>query len=219
MSKYKKGDKVVMEITEKISVMGEPNYILSYATVVNQGYIDEAAEPLSNYTEPLEAKNRRQAAEITRLLAENKELKEDFEKSKIINLNAGRLAGQKEAWELAREILFEEKQGGMEDEKYKAIFGSGNPSAYVIKNHTYSEAAAKVEAWEKAKEEIKVGDVVRLQEGSDNDLCILCKTSDEKYYNAVDKYGALYPLLRKEHFSKTGRHIDIDSFLKQIGEE
>ena len=80
MSKYKVGDKVVMEITDEISVMEEPNYILSDATVVNKGYIDKAAEPLSTYTEPLEAKISRQAAEITRLLAENMKLREENKK-------------------------------------------------------------------------------------------------------------------------------------------
>ena len=81
MSKYKVGDKVVMEITDEISVMEEPNYILSDATVVNKGYIDKAAEPLSTYTEPLEAKISRQAAEITRLLAENMKLREENKKN------------------------------------------------------------------------------------------------------------------------------------------
>ena len=72
MSKYKVGDKVVMEITDEISIMDEPDYILSDAMVVNKGYIDKAAEPLSTYTKPLEAKIRRQAAEITIRLAKDK---------------------------------------------------------------------------------------------------------------------------------------------------
>lgn len=97
-----------------------------------------------------EDKIKRQAAEITRLLAENKRLKAENGNS-LWNIEQARAEGAEAAWELAKKILFEAKQGGMEDEKYKAIFGSGNPSAYVIKNHTYSEAAAKVAEWEKAK--------------------------------------------------------------------
>ena len=41
-------------------------------------------------------------------------------------------------------------------------------------------------------------------------------STDKKYYNAVDGYGAVYYLLTKEMIAKTGRHMDIDSFLKQI---
>ena len=42
-------------------------------------------------------------------------------------------------------------------------------------------------------------------------------STDKKYYNAVDGYGAVYYLLTKEMITKTGRHIDIDGFLNQIG--
>ena len=225
MSKYKVGDKVVMEITDEISVMEEPNYILSDATVVNKGYIDKAAEPLSAYTEPLEAKIRRQAAEITRLLAENKKLKED---KAVLNakIDAYELYGDQHeeeynqafnqgaeaAWELARKIndmdIYDTEEIFIE----AGAFHLGN----VLENYTYPEAAAKVTEWEKAKEEIKIGDIVKIREGNNNDLCVLCMSTDKKYYNAVDGYGAVYYLLTKEMIAKTGRHIDIDGFLKQI---
>lgn len=82
----------------------------------------------------------------------------------------------------------------------------------------YTEAAAKVAEWEKAKE-IKAGDIVKIHEGNDNDLCVLYVSTDKKYYNAVDEYGAVYNMLTKGMITKTGRHIDVDSFLKQIGGE
>ena len=227
MSKYKVGDKVILTVTGMTEMGGYPYYMLNDNYNLWEQSIDNHAEPLSTYTEPLEAKIHRQAAEITRLLAENKELKED---KAVLNakIDAYKLYGDQHeeeynqtfnqgaeaAWELVRKIF------DMETNDIEDIFITEDAwnLGTVLNNYTYAEAAAKVEAWEKAKE-IKVGDVVRLQEGSDNDLCILCKTSDEKYYNAVDKYGALYPLLRKGHFSKTGRHIDVDGFLKQIGGE
>ena len=130
MSKYKVGDKVVMEITDKISVMGEPWYVLSEATSISETYLDKAAEPLGTYTEPLEAKIRRQAAE-----------------------------------------------------------------------------------WEKAKEEIKVGDVVSHEEKygvviSEGTICFRGFTDDGTPFEWY-----------KERCTKTGRHIDIDGFLRQIGGE
>lgn len=172
MSKYKVGDKVVMEITDKISVMGEPNYILSDAAVVNQGYIDKAAEQLSKCTEPLEKaiknlnidnikiseKNKNKTAEITRLLAENKRLKAENGNS-LWNIEQAKAEGQNEAWELARKILNCDTCNGISVEKRQEIFDTVSFRDILNKN-TYPEAAAKVEAWEKAKEEIKVGDEV-----------------------------------------------------------
>ena len=216
MSKYKVGDKVVMEITDKISVMGEPWYVLSEATSMFETYLDKAAEPLGTYTEPLEAKIRRQAAEITRLLAENKELKEDFEKSKRVNLNMGRRAGQNEAWEMARKIAVIPKDGGYGGSKLIEIFNTALIDE--IFNLTYTEAAAKVAEWEKAKEEIKVGDVFQDDDG--NNAIVTSIKGNTVYYMWDDgntRSGFAEDV--KKHFTKTGRHIDIDGFLKQIGGE
>ena len=156
MNKYKVGDKIVLTVSD----VNEKAYY-SYYVFNNNDLIlwepstDKYAEPLSTYTEPLEAKIRRQAAEITRLLEENKELKEDFEKSKIVNLNMGRVAGQNEAWELAKKCML------MTDLERETIFGSGHNALYgVLTYFDYKHAAEKVAEWEKAKEEICVGDVV-----------------------------------------------------------
>lgn len=207
MSKYKVGDKVVMEITG-VSKYGEC-YEVAHTSMWNTIRTERVTEPLSTYTEPLEAKIRMQAAEITRLLAENKELKEDFEKSKIVNLNMGRCAGQNEAWNLVRKIF------DMETNDIEDIFITEDAwnLGTVLNNYTYPEAAAKVAEWEKAKEEIKVGDVVSHEEKygvviSEGTICFRGFTDDGTPFEWY-----------KERCTKTGRHIDIDSFLKQIGEE
>ena len=152
MNKYKVGDKVVMEITDKISVMGEPWYVLSEATSISETYLDKAAEPLGTYTEPLEAKIRRQAAEITRLLAENKELKNKEQEltrernqlmgrcgglsaARIKKFNDGRLAGQNEAWELARKIVDDVDNGGYSEGELKQIFGCAIPEPCICRKH------------------------------------------------------------------------------------
>ena len=211
MSKYKVGDKVVMEITDKISVMGEPWYVLSEATSMFETYLDKAAEPLGTYTEPLEAKIRRQAAEITRLLAENKELKEDFEKSKRVNLNMGRRAGQNEAWELVRKI-FDMETNDIEDIFIKEdAWNLGT----VLNNYTYQEAAAKMEAWEKAT--IKRGDEV--EKNDLRDARFIVTFTNGRLMSGVTQSGLVFSNEKTKDWHKTGRHIDIDSFLKQIGEE
>lgn len=179
MSKYKVGDKVVMEITDKVEVMEEPNYILSDATVVNQGYIDKAAEPLSTYIEQARAE------------------------------------GQNEAWELARKIAVVPKEGGCTGRELIEIFNTATISK--IFSLTYPEAAAKVAQWEKAKEEIKVGDVLK-DVASSNVKCVVTNMypGNMAYLVFSDGSAGMHEL---ENMKKTGRHIDIDSFLKQIGEE
>lgn len=166
--------------------------------------------------EPLKAKIKRQAAEITRLLAENKELKERVEKANRTSLHGGRIAGQNEAWELARKIILGQSEGGMNDEDYKGAFGSGIAEIYVIKNYTYSEAATKVAEWEKAKEEIKRGDIIRNKYNTSSKFCVTDIGCDGNLYG-VGRGGATYSGKNPEYWEKTGRHIDIDSFLKQIG--
>ena len=210
---------------------------------------DKYAEPLSTYTEPLETKIRRQAAEITRLLKENKKLKEESRKlletslsrmteitrllaeneklkkdleyyhtgTDICDMESARIAGQNEAWELARKIILPPSKGGMSSDDYIAIFGNCISESYVMKNYTYSEASAKVAEWEEGKDEIKVGDIVkhneteytgivtRVSERMDKITIIFKDGSSESYDSSM--------------FHKTGRHIDIDRFLNQIGGE
>ena len=218
MSKYKVGDKVVMEIIsadqdeiKTYSVSGVNN---NWRWCLPQNLLERYIEPLSTYTEPLEAKIRRQAAEITRLLAENKELKEDFEKSKRVNLNMGRRVGQNEAWELVRKI-FDRETNDIEDIFIKEdAWNLGT----VLNNYTYQEAAAKVAEWEKIKE-IKVGDILEDRDEGNKVIVtslkgrVICLLWDD------GRIGTTYVELAKGIFRNTGRHIDIDSFLKQIGGE
>ena len=230
MSKYKVGDKVVLTITDTNEMGCLPCYVLNDDLILSRQEIDKYSEPLSTYTLPLEDKIHKQAAKITRLLAENERLKAENEKMSI-KIDAYELCGDQHeveysqafnkgaetAWELARKITVVPKDGGYGGSKLIEIFNTALNNE--IFNLTYPEAAAKVAEWEKAKEEIKVGDIVKIHEGNDDDLCILYVSTDKKYYNAVDEYGAVYNMLTKGMITKTGRHIDIDSFLKQIGEE
>lgn len=235
MSEYKVGDKVVLTVTSKIEDPSYSYYILSDDAVLLETTMNEDAEPLSTYTEPLEDTIQKYTVKIARLIMEKERLKDENERLKAenekmsIKIDAYELCGDQheveynqafnqgaeEAWELARKIVI---QDGYSAYDLYEIFGCSDLQ-HVLENYTYSEAAAKVAEWEKAKEEIKVGDIVKIHEGNDNDLCVLYVSTDKKYYNAVDEYGAVYNMLTKGMITKTGRHIDIDSFLKQIGGE
>ena len=209
MNKYKVGDKVVFTVTGMFGDVEYQYYALNKDFSVWEKTIDKYSEPLSTYTEPLEAKIRRQAAEITRLLAENKELKEDFEKSKIVNLNMGRVAGQEESWELARKIYLSEEEGGYDGTELFEIFNEvGLSDIYRL---SYPEAAAKVAEWEKAKEKICVGDVVRFKENKSIEFCVT-QIDCDGYLYGVWRNGLTYSGRNPELWEKTGRHTDIDSF-------
>ena len=231
MNKYKVGDKIVLTVSD----VNEKAYY-SYYVFNNNDLIlwepstDNYAEPLSTYTEPLEAKIRRQAAEITRLLRENKELKNEKQEltrernqlmgrcgglsaAKIKAFNNGRLAGQNEAWELARKIAVIPKDGGYGGSKLIEIFNTALNNE--IFNLTYLEAAEKVAEWEKAKGKICVGDVVRFKENNSVEFCVT-DILDDSFLYGINAEGDVYSDRDIKLFEKTGRHIDIDSFLKQI---
>ena len=100
------------------------------------------------------------------------------------------------------------------DEDYKGAFGSGVSETYVIKNYTYQEAAAKVAEWERAKEEIKVGDEV--EKNDLRDVRFIVTFTNGRLMNGVTQSGLVFANEKPKEWHKTGRHIDIDGFLKQI---
>ena len=125
-----------------------------------------------------------------------------------------RADGAETAWELVRKI-FDMETNDIEDIFIKEdAWNLGT----VLNNYTYQEAATKVSQWEKAKEEIKVGDI--FQDNDGNNAIVTSIKGNTVYYMWDDgdtRSGFAEDV--KKHFTKTGRHIDIDSFLKQIGEE
>ena len=231
MSKYKIGDKIVLTVTGVTEMGGYPYYVLNDNFNLWEQSIDKYSEPLTTYTEPLERKNEnkqkqieklvdklhRQAAEITRLLAESKELKERVEKANRTSLSGGRLAGQNEAWELAQKIACMPINGGFTQIEFEEIFDCGYITD-IFEKYTYSEASSKVAEWEKAKEEIKVGDIVRCKSNTPVEFCVTEISCHGRLYG-IGKNGGTYSNKNPKDWEETGRHIDIDGFLKQIGGE
>ena len=131
--------------------------------------------------------------------------------AKIKAFNNGRLAGQNEAWELAKKI-FDMETNDIEDIFIKEdAWNLGT----VLNNYTYQEAAAKVEAWEKAT--IKRGDEV--EKNDLRDARFIVTFTNGRLMSGVTQSGLVFSNEKTKDWHKTGRHIDIDSFLKQIGEE
>ena len=224
MSKYKAGDKIVLTISDVNEKVYYPYYEFNNNINLWEESIDDYAEPLTTYTEPLEDKIKKLMEENIRLIAENTKLKakddvlktscDDYEEKVNDMCDTARAEGQDEAWELARKIAC---RIGYDFYKIKEIFGT-TLITVCFENNTYPEAAAKVAEWEKAKEEIKVGDVFQDDDG--NNAIVTSIKGNTIYYMWDDgdtRSGFAEDV--KKHFTKTGRHIDIDGFLKQIGEE
>ena len=119
-------------------------------------------------------------------------------------------AGMREAWDIARKIKYD-----LTSSELIKIFGTDNESA--IFSYTPQEAKAKIEAWEKAKEEIKVGDEVTDRHRNTNYVVTGIKSDDGTVWYCVMNEKGLCTNVKISALIKTGRHIDIQSILEQIG--
>ena len=109
-----------------------------------------------------------------------------------------------EAWEIAKKLFADYSNIELDE-----IFGKGW-SFPKLMELTPQEAKAKIEAWE-AEKEIKVGDFVEFEDE------IFCVTSlVGEYCCGIDVNGYVYSANKKDT-KKTGRSIDIERLLKQVG--
>ena len=172
-------------------------------------------ERMDAYTEPLEAKIRRQAAEITRLLAENEQLKKDLEYchtgTDTCDIESAIAEGQEEAWILALKLRYMDYEDKVEC--FDLEYDGKEKWIEIMEKYTYTEAAAKVAEWERKKEEICVGDVVEC--GGSYGVVV---GAGEVYVKGFTSDWTPFQWMKKG-CTKTGRHIDVDAWLAQIGGE
>ena len=121
-----------------------------------------------------------------------------------------------EAWEIAKKILLYPVHGGFNATECEEIFGRTEH----LWELTPKEAKAKIDAW-KAKEEIKVGDEVVPKKTPNVDEYKFIVTriyKDDGEIDGVSLFdGGVFSGRKIENYQKTGRHIDIEGLLKQIG--
>lgn len=118
-------------------------------------------------------------------------------------------------WELARKIWLPESKGGMNADTVKDIFGCDYYE--IAGKYTVKEALAKMEAYEKAKDEIKIGDVVYADDEPDSYGIVTGIFYDEIYVLWYD--GSCGEEYSREEIHKTGRTVNIADILKEIGKE
>lgn len=114
-----------------------------------------------------------------------------------------------EAWEIARKLC------NMEGDERMVILGNKYyHMAEVYEDFTPQQAKAKIEVWE-AEKEIKAGDVVYYS-GAGKD-CAIMSIGTNGYIYLLDGGGEHHICCDKSCLKKTGRHIDIQGLLGQIG--
>ena len=223
--RFGKGDKVVIEIKDVVFDFTSPVYVAGKGAFGEVVPLDEVAEPLSKYEEPLKAEIKAKENEIVRLLKINEDLRvkyealseslEEFKKRVNDMCDTSRSAGRDEAWELAQKIVVDEEDGGYSANELGKIFD--HQYWRNVFNLTYSEVAAKVEAYER-QNEICVGDVF-LSIGT-CDKCVvtyICNETITILWDDGSSGKRSEDFIRKE-YKKIG-HIDIASMLEQIGGE
>lgn len=117
-----------------------------------------------------------------------------------------------EAWKLAKMICLDRTETGFKETELAEIFGD-NLTYHIMYENSPQQAKAKIEAW-KAKKEIKVGDEVVVC-GDKGIVTSFGTDGDALHVLYFD--GIVNSYRRDKDVKKTGRHIDIDGVLKQIG--
>lgn len=116
-----------------------------------------------------------------------------------------------EAWEIAKNLFANYSNAELDD-----IFGKGW-SFPKLMELTPQEAKARIEAWEEEKE-INVGDEVRLKRDPGDEYKFFVTDKDGFEISGFSGFkGSVFSCRDIRFYEKTGRHIDIDGILKQIG--
>lgn len=215
MSNYKAGDKFILEI-DKIECDGwirfciHNDYIkLTENTIDKMERLDNSEYINENFGELQdEAYKAGREAGQEEAIKWSKRNEEDMYN-----------AGLNDAWELAKKIMLGKDEGGV---SYKVLFAVyGTSDIEEILNYSPEEALARFEAYGKEQAEIKVGDVVRYKR---NPLCEVLITATSRGLNGVhlqtDRFGRIGEVnscISRERIEKTGKHIDIQSILEQLG--
>lgn len=118
--------------------------------------------------------------------------------------------GLEDAWELARKLYCEHT-----DSERREILGIAQYET-VLECMTAEEALAKIEAYE--RERIKVGDVVYYGDGEyESTKSIVTKVQGSLIYTVYPD-GSCGQEHNPSELKKTGKHIEIEGLLRQIGE-
>ena len=129
---------------------------------------------------------------------------EELSRSELYN------KGLNDAWELAQKINVYSEDGGLRMDELKKIFDETDTCKIMCLS--YEEALAKLKAYEE-QSKIEVGDVVEI-----DCKALVIDMLDEEVCAVLTEVGC-NETWALSSCKKTGKHIDIQSVLEQIGGE
>lgn len=122
--------------------------------------------------------------------------------------------GRNETWEAAKKLSWAEKYGGYGDRLDKVF---DRTDTFDFLEYSPNEAIEKLKAYEekqKADDEIKVGDEVRLCRHKVPYIVTSCDGDDDTYILMTVNGGFIKA--GKYNVRKTGRHFDIPKILEEV---
>ena len=122
--------------------------------------------------------------------------------------------GLNDAWELAKRIASSEENGGIDIATQTDIFGVYMVGV-ILREHTYQEALAKIEAYENAKKaEIKVGDIVHVK-SKNIELIVTRVDTEHRGIYGMNKAG-MSQWEDMDNLTKTDRFTEIQGLLDDL---
>lgn len=212
MSKYKAGDKFIIEIEDVLTVESG-NYKTKDTEYVmkTMNYTTLDGNDL-DYLDRYDARNVWNAGYKTgydKGYQDGSEVWKEKEIDNAFNANdAGYEQGMTDAWECARKI-----RCSLSEEERVAMFGTVL-SKGVFEKYTASEAIEKLREYEAKKDEIKVGDEVI----DGNEILFVVTEVHMETATVMNCVGHSYQLW-KSGLKKTGRHFPIEDILEQMRSE
>ena len=125
--------------------------------------------------------------------------------------------GLNDAWECARKIVLDTGDGGLGVCGRNEVFGLGDLAYPIINTHTASEAIEKLREYEVKKDEIKVGDEVRLKDLGLIGVVTRLADLEQAACIMFDDGSATWKSVNCA--KKTGRHFPIEDILEQMRSE
>lgn len=218
MSKYSVGDKFVIEIGEvftgNFSVKENTLYRVKgfRSLVFDKTGLDNLERLDGDYVNENFGELQNESYEVGRKVGQEEAIK--WSRQNEMDMYN---AGLNDAWELARKIVLDEIDGGMSVKDFYNIFDKTMGDEDVLKKFTPKEVIAKLEAYEKSKDEIKVGDVVDTK--NEFQGIGVVTYLENNWANLVHNDGLFSTGVPTDTLTKTGKHINISALLEEIGEE
>ena len=211
MSKYKAGDKFIVEIENVLHIESDkgicelPWYL--FKGMDNCSFDEDDLDSLERYDGDKGVWNAGYKTGY------DKGYQEGALNPSSIGYEHGYEAGLNDAWECARELVH--SRAPEEWDIMCDLFSvERGRQCDIIAKTTASEAIEKLREYEAKKDEIKVGDEVKNKLGEK--FVVLSENDDGNSVEALSEKGRLYLRVIKRYVTKTGRHFPIEDILEQM---